>query len=90
MIGFEQFTFSYEIFFLTVIIVVSFLFWSWALFLRLFLEVSFSLSKRRINFLIYLVGMPFLLSLKMGIFIISLILLKPFSKIIVEAYGYRD
>jgi hypothetical protein len=73
------------------IIAFFFLFWNWAPFLRLFLEVSLSLSERRINFLIYLVGMPFLLPiLKIIVLVLAFLFLRSFAEIVVEASGYLD
>jgi hypothetical protein len=76
--------------FLTVIIAFFFLFWSWALSLRLFLKKKFPLSECRINFLIYFVRVSPRLSLKIDILIVSFIFLRSFSEIVVETCDYRD
>jgi hypothetical protein len=56
-----------------------------------FLEISFSLSKCRISFLIYLVGMPFLFSLlKIIMLILVSLFLRFFAEIVVEASGYLN
>jgi hypothetical protein len=77
--------------FLAAIIVFSFFFWNWIPFLRLLLKVFFPLSERRINFLIYFVGMlslPFLLEIIM--LVLASLFLRLFAEIIVEASDYLD
>jgi hypothetical protein len=90
IISFGRFAFSGEMSFLAAIIVLSFFFWSLALFLCLFLKAPFSFSERRIGFLIYFVGVPSRFALEVGVFVISLVFLGPSSKIVVEACGCRD
>jgi hypothetical protein len=90
MISFERSALSGKVFFLTAIIALFFLFESWAPFLHLLLEASFSFAECRISFLIHFVGMLSRLFLKVDILIVSLIFLGPFFKIIVEARDCRD
>jgi hypothetical protein len=90
MIGFKRSALSGEVFFFTAIVALFFLFWNLASFLCLSLKVPLSFSKRRINFPIHFVGMPFRFALKMGVLVISLVFLGPSSEIVVEACGCRD
>jgi hypothetical protein len=90
MISFRRFVFSSEMSFFAAIIALFFFFWSWAPFLRLFLKAFLSFSECRINFPIYFVWVSPRLSLEMGIFVVSLVLLDSFFKIVVEACGCRD
>jgi hypothetical protein len=59
--------------------------------LRFLLEAPFSFLKFCIGFLIYFVGMPFLLLiLEVIIFILAFLFLRFFAKIVVEASDYLD
>jgi hypothetical protein len=76
--------------FLAAIIAFFFLFWNRAVFLCFLLKAFFSFFERRVGFLIHFVEMSFRLSLKVSVFVISLIFLGSFSEIVVEARDYRD
>jgi hypothetical protein len=90
MISFRRFTLFSEMSFLAVIIALFFFFKNLAPFLCLPLKALFSFSERRISFSLYFVEMPSRFALEMGIFVISLIFLGPFSKIVVETCDCRD
>jgi hypothetical protein len=91
MVSFERSAFFGEISFFVAIIAFFFFFWSWALSLRFFLEVSFPLSECRIGLLIYLVGMSLLLfMLEVIVLVLASLFLRFFAEIVVEASGYLD
>jgi hypothetical protein len=90
MVSFGRSALSDEVFFFATIVTLSFFFWSWALFLRFFLEVSLFFAECRISFPVYFVGVFPRLFLEVGVLVVSLVLLRPFFEIVVEACGCRD
>jgi hypothetical protein len=91
VINFKRSAFFSEMSFLTVIIAFSFFSKNWPFFLRFLLKVSFPFSERRISFLIYFVGIPFLFPiLKIIMLILSFLFLRFSAEIIVEANNYLN
>jgi hypothetical protein len=90
-INFGKTAFSREMPFFATVEIFLFFLWGRSFLKSLLLEAFLFFSEDGIGFLIYLVGVPlFLLSLKVIRFVIVLIFLSPFSKIVVEARNYRD
>jgi hypothetical protein len=59
--------------------------------LRFLLEIFFSFSECRISFLIYLVGVSFLLSLlEVIVLVLTFFFLRPFFEIVVEASSHLN
>jgi hypothetical protein len=80
-----------EMSFFAAIIILSLLFRSWALSLRLLLKASLFFAECRINFPVYFVGVLLRLSLlKIVMLILAFFFLKSSTEIVVEASGYLN